>query len=188
VRRLSLCRARKAVLGMPGRISYATTFLPVPDVRARMPRKSQSTAARTLQDSLSAGIAPHVSSRSHSRAALTAAIGDANIAVLGIDIELIEQGRPFEALARFLVPDASADIGAREFYRCWTFAEAYFKAFQQLPPEKELNAIGKLPDADDRITLEDGTQVLLHLIASQFQLCLVWRSAREPTEIRYRPL
>lgn len=172
---------------MTGRISYATTFLPVADMRARMPRKLQSLAARELQDFLSAGIAPHVSSRSHSRAALAAAIGDADIHALGIDIELIEQGRPFTALARFLVPDASTDIGAREFYRCWTFAEAYFKAFQRLPTERHLHTIGQMPDADSRIALEDGTQVLLHLIEGLFQLCLVWRASQEPAEIQYFP-
>lgn len=168
---------------MPGTIFYATSLLPLADAHARIPRLRQSAAARDLQEFLSGGIAPNVSSRSHTRAAVAAAVGDAQILTLGIDIEFMEHGRPFAALAGYLTENVLAEIEAADFYRRWTFAEAYFKAFQQLPPDRAFHAVAKLPD-NERLTLDDGTKILQHPISERFRLCLVWRASQEECDVR----
>jgi hypothetical protein len=33
-------------------------------------------------------------------------------------------------------------LESEQFYRCWTFAEAYFKAYQHLPPDRAFRRVG----------------------------------------------
>jgi hypothetical protein len=169
---------------MPGTILYATSLLPVGDAYARVPRARQSEAARDLQVLLSAGVASNVGSRSHSRAAVAAAVGDAQILTLGIDIEFLDDGRPFAALAGYFSANVPPEIGAADFYRRWTFAEAYFKAYQLLPTNDALSAVGRLTD-NEVLSLDDGTKVLQQRIAERFRLCLVWRALHEGCDVRY---
>jgi hypothetical protein len=173
-----------AVLVMTGGILYATSFLPA-DAVARIPRKLQSRAARDLQSLLTAGVTPHATSRSHSRAAIAAAVGDQTVLGLGIDIEFMDPDRPFAALAGFLVEDAPRDIDAEIFYRCWTFAEAYFKAFQRAPPHRAVRTVSTLENSGEAARLDDGTQLLHRRIADRFQLCLVWQATGDACELRY---
>jgi hypothetical protein len=170
---------------MPGTIFYATSFLPAADARTRASRQRQSAAAQDLLEFLKAETESNASSKSHSRAAIAAAVGDTGILTLGIDIEFMEPDRPFAALAGFLSEAAPTQIGAEAFYRCWTFAEAYFKAFQRLPPDSAVRAVATHTDADDRYRLDDGTHILHRRIAQRFQLCLVWRSPEDDCELRY---
>ncbi|MGD0142131.1 MAG: hypothetical protein ABSC92_03140 [Rhizomicrobium sp.] len=170
---------------MTGTILYATALLPVEDACARISRQRQSAAARNLQELLETSLPPKLSSRSHSRAAVAATVGDAQILALGIDIEFMEQSRPFAALAGFLTKFAPAHLGADEFYRCWTFAEAYFKAFQRLPPDLAIHSVGTQADPDGTYQLPDGTHLLHRRIADCFQLCLVWRLSIETCDLQY---
>jgi len=170
---------------MPGTILYATSFLPAADSSARISGQHQSPAARSLLELLKAGIASSVSSRSHSRAAMAAAVGDSEILNLGIDIEFMDPERPFAALAGFLVEDAPRDIDAETFYRCWTFAEAYFKAFQRAPSDRAVRTISTLENSGQAVRLDDGTQLLHRRVADRFQLCLVWQATGDACALRY---
>jgi hypothetical protein len=126
-----------------------------------------------------------VTSKSHSRSVVAAAAGDAGIAALGIDIEFSDEGRPFADLACFLTGTVPMPMGAGTFYRCWTFAEAYFKAFQKAPEERSIREISTLSQSAERYRLDDGTQILLRRIAERFQLCLVWGSTLQECGLRY---
>jgi hypothetical protein len=168
---------------MAGTILYATSLVCAAHAPTRIPWQRQSAAARALQDSLSGGIAPAVSSRSHSRVAVAAAVGDAQVSALGIDIEFMDQGRPFAALAGYFTEDVPADLDAVVFYRLWAFAEAHFKAFQLLPTNNAFRAVGKLSD-NETLTLDDGTTVLQHRVSEQFLLCLVGRAMQDECDVR----
>jgi hypothetical protein len=113
---------------------------------------------------------------SHSRQAIAAAVGDAEGLCLGIDIEWMCPNRPFAAFAGLFLNPPPARIGAVEFYRGWTFSEAWFKAFQRLPPERDLRAIVTRPARNDVQHLPDGAHVLQLVVAGEFQLSLVWRA------------
>ncbi len=169
---------------MPGQILYATSQLSAPDLGERVPRGRQSAAAQRLLETLNANIAPAIGSKSHSRAVVAAAVGDAEITALGIDIEFMDEDRPLADIARFLSKGAPEKIGPEAFYRCWTFAEAFFKAYQHLPPERAVLCVGKQKGADGEYELDDGTRLLHRRIADRFQLCLVWRSSVVPCEPR----
>jgi hypothetical protein len=170
---------------MPDTIVYATSLLPAAEMHTRIARAHQSAAAQALLESLKAGFAPRISSKSHSRTAIAAAAGTAGITNLGVDLEYMDPARPFAALAGFLIGAETMPVGAAGFYRCWTFAEAHFKAFQKLPLEGGIRRVAALSDSDERCQLDDGTHVLLQRIADRFQLCLVWRSTHDACELRY---
>jgi len=170
---------------LPGTILYATSLLPAQDSSERVSRQLQSAAAQGLLDFLQTGVSTGAGSKSHSRAAVAAALGDTEIPALGIDIEFMAEDRPITEMARYLWKCAPANIGLEEFYRRWTFAEAYFKAFQHLPPDWAVHSVGNEADARGTRRLRDGTHLSHSLIADRFQLCLVWRSSAERCELRY---
>jgi hypothetical protein len=116
---------------------------------------------------------------------MAAAVGDSEILNLGIDIEFMDPERPFAALAGFLVEDAPRDIDAETFYRCWTFAEAYFKAFQRAPSDRAVRTISTLENSGQAVRLDDGTQLLHRRVADRFQLCLVWQATGDACALRY---
>jgi hypothetical protein len=181
----SFCKARGAQYAMLGRILYATSELSARDLGERLPRKRQSAAAQHLLQILSDELVPTAGSKSHSRAVVAAAVGDAGIAALGIDIEFMDDDRPLADIARFLSKSAPENIGSEQFFRCWTFAEAYFKAYQQLPPDRAVRRVGELRGADGECELDDGTHLLHRRIADRFLLCLVWRSFVASSEPRF---
>jgi hypothetical protein len=112
---------------------------------------------------------------SHSRCAVAAAVGDANGLLLGIDIEWMSPDRDFAAIAGFFLDPPPAQIGAVDFYRGWTFFEAYFKAFQRLPPERDLRAVIAC-SGHDMQNLSEGAHLLQLNVAGEFQLSLVWHA------------
>ncbi|HWY14498.1 MAG TPA: hypothetical protein VNX86_05075 [Rhizomicrobium sp.] len=169
---------------MTDTILYATLILPARKAGERLARRHQSAAAQRLLEVLGDGFAAHTKTVSHSRHAIAAAVGDAVGLSLGIDIEWMCPDRPFAAIAGLLLDPPPAQIGAAEFYRGWTFSEAWFKAFQRLPPERDLRAIVTRPACNDVQDLPDGAQFLQLVIAGEFQLSLVWRAPTLQTCLR----
>ncbi len=168
---------------MADTILWAVSILPGHDAGARLARGHQSVAARRLLEALGDDFAAHKKTVSHSRHAIAAAVGNAEGMSLGIDIEWMCPDRPFAAIAGVFLDPAPAQIGAAEFYRGWTFSEAWFKAFQHLPPERDLRAIATRPASNDVQHLPDGVQFLQLVIAGEFQLCLVWRAPSLQTRV-----
>ena len=121
-----------------GKILYTTAILTGVAMAARPARKRQSAAAQHLLENLQRNLTPTATSKSHSRAAIAATAGDAEGLMLGIDIEWMAPDRPFGEIMRVAFGTAPSRMGMENFYRCWTFAEAYFKAFGHLPPESAM--------------------------------------------------
>lgn len=168
------------------RIVYATDILPVNNIRARMPRKQQSAAAShlaaRLEEAYPAAIAR---SRSHSRAVIAAAASSVPGLILGIDVEWMAPNRPFDAIARILLPSASLRMDIQSFYRGWTFSEAFYKAFGDFPGEALLRGAIAARNDSRAVVLADGTHVLPDRVAEDFRICLVWRhTGNEPEIIR----
>lgn len=161
---------------MTDTILWAVSILPGHDAGARLARRDQSAAARRILAALEDGFVAHKKTMSHSRHAIAAAIGDAEGLALGIDIEWMCPDRSFAAIAGLFLDPAPAQIGAAEFYRGWTFSEAWFKAFQRQPPERDLRAIVTRPAYNEVQHLPDGAQLLQLVIAGEFQLSLVWHA------------
>jgi hypothetical protein len=161
---------------MADTILWAVSILPGHDAGARLARGHQSAAARRLLEALGDGFAAHKKTLSHSRHAIAAAVGDAERLSLGIDIEWMCPDRSFAAIADLFLDSAPAQIGAAEFYRGWTFSEAWFKAFQRPPPERDLRAIVTRPACNDVQHLPEGAELLQLVVAGEFQLSLVWRA------------
>lgn len=174
---------------MVGDILYATSILPARFAGERIARRRQSSAAQHLLELLEAEGVPTVESKSHSRTAIAAAAGNAEGLSLGIDIEWMAPGRPFATLSSVFLESAPTQLGGDDFYRCWTFAEAYFKAFQRLPSESNMRYFIANTIPNSVLRLHDGANVLQRRIADIFQLCLVWRTATsQPCEVRCVPI
>ena len=93
---------------------------------------------------------------------------------LGIDIEWITPGRQIAAIAGDFLGDAGKTIGVADFYRGWTFYEAFFKAFQRPPLAQRVLELIACPDMPSVHCLSDGTKVLQHCVGETFRLSLVW--------------
>lgn len=169
---------------MTGTILYTASLLPAHGAAERVSRKHQSAGAQHLLDILEPRFAPTARSKSHSRAAVAAAAGNAEGLSLGIDIEWMAPNRPFAAIARVFLKSVPVEMGPEEFYRGWTFAEAYFKAFGRMPPEAVLEEIFTRPPSDEIRQLGDGKNILHRRVLADFQLCLVWQAV-QPCSLRY---
>lgn len=181
-------RFSTAMPGTTGTILCATSLLPGQTAGARAPRSRQSEAARTLLHAVGAGVPISARTTSHSRGAIAVAAGDGEGLSLGIDIEWMRPDRPFASLAEFLLGHVPERLGPEEFYRTWTFYEAYFKAFQRVPPEADLRAVMAQPDGSSVRRLPDNTHLLQFRVAGEFQLTLVWGAAAPRTyAVRYYP-
>jgi hypothetical protein len=159
------------------RIVYAADALSTDDISKRIPRARQSAAAAALLERLSGGLAPTASSKSHSRGVVAAAAGDAPDLQLGIDIEWMAPGRPFSAIARTVLPIAPERMPIGDFYRGWTFFEAYYKAFQEFPRSALVEQVIYRTAEVGAHRLVDGSAMAQRRVADAFQLCLVWRDA-----------
>ena len=153
------------------RIIYAAQIIAAGPPGRRLPRAMQSQAARDLLARI-AGETQTTSSRSHSRAAVAVAASPRAGLSLGIDIEWIAPERPIAAIARDYLGAASAGLSVREFYRAWTFYEAFFKAFQRSPSPAAIAEV--LASRADMCRLHDGTQIVQRRVKDGFQLSLVW--------------
>jgi hypothetical protein len=116
-----------------------------------------------------------VRSRSHSRGAIAIATGTLEGLFLGIDIEFMAD-RPFDAIMSVYLGPAPASVTPADFYRCWTFGEAYFKAFQRRPSRSAIMQVLRHRQDGSLMALDDGTEVLTRRVRGVFQLSLVWCS------------
>jgi hypothetical protein len=157
------------------RIAYTSELIGAGQPGDRIPRARQSAAASRLLEALAGDEGrPLATSKSHSRSAIAVAMSTAAALPLGIDIEWITPARSIAAIAGNFLGDTGRGIGVADFYRGWTFYEAFFKAFQRSPsPALVLESIER-PDTPSVHLLSDGTRILQHRIADAFQLSLVW--------------
>ena len=154
-------------------LGYSFRTIESGDTAKRIPRRLQSQAAAALLSALQTRApSPALHSKSHSRAVVAVALGQAQ--ALGIDIEWIDTTRPLGRIASYL---EWGDIDRAAFYRGWTFREAYYKAFQR-NPSKDLaaRAMEERPDGTI-IEFEDGVRLFQRRVLGSFQLGLVWKSA-----------
>lgn len=156
-------------------VVYATGLIGAGQPGERVPRARQSAAASHLLETLVGDEGrPLASSKSHSRSAVAVAMSAWGKHPLGIDIEWATPARPIAMIARNFLGDAGSAIGVADFYRGWTFYEAYFKAFQRSPSPARVLELIERPDMQSVHRLSDGTKVLQHRVAGAFQLSLVW--------------
>jgi len=155
------------------RIIYAAQIIAAGPPVKRLPRAMQSQAARDLLARIAAR-AEAVSSRSHSRTAIAVAATETPGVSIGIDIEWMAPERPVAAIAGSYLGAAASGLSIPEFYRAWTFYEAFFKAFQHAPsPALILEALSSSGE-HTVCRLRDGISAIQHRVADGFQLSLVW--------------
>lgn len=159
------------------RVVYATGLIEAGQLGERIPRARQSAAAsRLLETLIGEEGQPRASSKSHSRLAVAVAMSTAAQCPLGIDIEWVTAARPVATIARNFLGDTKKAIGVADFYRGWTFYEAFFKAFQRPPSPARVLELIERGDIQSVHRFGDGTKVLQHRVADAFQLSLVWAS------------
>ncbi len=159
-----------------GRIAYSTTALRGFELGERVPRRAQSREADVLLTKLG-GARTNATSKSHSRALVAAAAGEAQSLKLGIDVEWIAPHRPFEAIMLSLVPSLTCALDHKSFYRGWTFLEAYYKAFQIFPGTVDVEQISMSEMGHVPLQISDGAWVWRHSVLDAFELSIVWKSS-----------
>ncbi len=97
--------------------------------------------------------------------------------LLGIDIEWMASDRPFDAIAHAFFASAPRRTSIADFYREWTFFEAYYKAFQRFPEDTLFKTVVRGGSAGAAYSLGGGCWVMLRSVSDAFQLCLVWRTS-----------
>lgn len=167
-----------------GRITYATTTIAGAELSERVPHRIQSQTASALLALLLPG-ETSACSKSHSRALVAAAAGGAPSLKLGIDIEWRSPRRPFTAIMQSLAPSISGPLDCASFYRGWTFLEAYYKAFQELPISFDIETILSAKAEQAPQSISNGAWVMHQSVSEAFELCLVWKSS-ELCTVEYR--
>jgi hypothetical protein len=152
-------------------VRYALRFVPGAALGARIARPVQSAAAAALLSELRAdtGFAEGPSSKTHSRALVGAAVAQGG--VVGLDVEYRAPGRPYHAMAVFLMDAPAGDEAAA--YRMLTFREAYFKAMGDYPTKALLRVAAEATEPN--YTVEGDLHVRHADVADDFALTLVWR-------------
>jgi phosphopantetheinyl transferase len=151
-------------------IRYAARPLPgaVPGIRP--PKAVERDAGRALQ----AGLDPAAAlfSRSHGRGLIAAAVAAPPVTALGIDIEWMDPARRMPTIAAHFLGQAPDDLTPEQFYRGWTFGEAWFKVFGANPPLDLIRIAGANRSGS---TIAVGPAWLLQTLpAPGFVLSLVW--------------
>ncbi|MCE3289409.1 MAG: hypothetical protein K0R83_1421 [Caulobacter sp.] len=154
---------------MDGRPLFAVRRLPGYDAGQRPPKALESAAARALQAELDP--AATLFSRSHGRGLVAAAVAAPPVTHLGVDIEWIDPRRRMAEIAEHYLGAAQA-VTPEQFFRGWTFGEAWFKAFGHDPaPDLIRIAGGNIAVEPIRV----GEAWLLQSLPRQgFVLSLVW--------------
>jgi 4'-phosphopantetheinyl transferase len=168
-----------------GRVAFTAAALAGWEHSHRVPHRVQSIAANALLAALSTDPV-QASSKSHSRAVVAAAVGNAPALRLGIDVEWMSPHRPFAAIMRSFAPGISGTLDGDSFYRGWTFLEAYYKAFQQLPEPADIEAIVAAAANPEPQSVGNGAWVLHQTVFAAFKLCLVWKSS-DLCDVAYHP-
>lgn len=154
---------------MDGRPRYAVRRLPDYEPGARPPKALESAAARALQAELDP--AAPLFSRSHGRGLVAAAVAAPPITRLGIDVEWIDPRRRMADIAEHYLGAAQA-VTPEQFFRGWTFGEAWFKAFGHDPVPDLIRMAGGNTAAEP---IRVGEAWLLQSLPQQgFVLSLVW--------------
>lgn len=149
----------------------------------RVAHALQSATARDLQALLGASTGIVLSSRSHSRTMVAAAVAQRGTTTrLGIDIEYCDPARAFGDILRIYDPsrDPADPLTAETFYRCWTFIEAYYKAFGRHAEPGLVRRIASAPIDGQPIDLGGGIHAMHKAIDTGFRLALVWCGAASP--------
>lgn len=158
-------------------LAYAVRVIPSGDVTRRVARRAQSQAASDLLSALTAQMPlARAHSKSHSRAVVAVAAG--GMERLGIDVEWANPERAIAPILSHLEWESPGAVDTDAFYRGWTFAEAYFKAFQERPARQLVAAA--MQRGDGTIRLADGLHLFRTRVLGDFQLSLVWRGAEAP--------
>jgi phosphopantetheinyl transferase len=154
---------------MDGRPRYAVRRLPDYAPGARPPKALESAAAGALQAELDP--AATLFSRSHGRGLVAAAVAAPPVTHLGVDIEWIDPRRRMAEIAEHYL-GAAEPVTPEQFFRGWTFGEAWFKAFGHDPaPDLIRIAGGNISVEPIRV----GEAWLLQSLPQQrFVLSLVW--------------
>ncbi len=137
---------------------------------ARPPKALESQAARALQTELDPTAA--VFSRSHGRGLVAAAVAGPPVSRLGIDIEWVDERRRMGAITEHYLGSAEA-VTPEQFFRGWTFGEAWFKAFGR-DPEPDLIRIAGGNTSDEPVAV-GGAWLLQSLPEPGFVMSLIWR-------------
>lgn len=138
----------------------------------RPPKALESAAARALQAELNP--AASLFSRSHGRGLVAAAVAAPPVTRLGIDIEWIDPRRRMAEIAEHYL-GAAEPVTPEQFFRGWTFGEAWFKAYGH-DPAPDLIRIAGANAASAPIPV--GQAWLLQTLPEPgFVLSLVWASS-----------
>ena len=155
---------------MDGRPRFAVCRLSDYAPGQRPPKALESAAARALQAELDP--AATVFSRSHGRGLIAAAVAGPPVTRLGIDVEWIDPRRRMAQIAEHYLGAAEA-VTPEQFFRGWTFGEAWFKAFGR-DPEPALIRIAGGNTSAEPVAVGDAW-LLQALPEPGFVLSLVWR-------------
>lgn len=123
-------------------VFYGVRAIAPPPLRIKVPHRQQSIDARRLLADLSARVLAQKpeterhSSLSHSRSVVAAAI--ACQGRVGIDIEYMCPRRDIHAILGMFLGPVDNTVAPAALYKAWTFGEAYFKAFGELPDAESL--------------------------------------------------
>lgn len=157
---------------MSERPRYAVRRLPGHEPGQRPSRALESAAARALQAELDP--AASLFSRSHGRGLIAAAVAAPPVTRLGIDIEWIDPRRRMAQIAEHYLGAPEA-VTPEQFFRGWTFGEAWFKAFGHDPPPDLIRIAGGNLSAEP---VRVGEAWLLQTLPEPgFVLSLVWSHA-----------
>ena len=115
-------------------------------------RRHPKSAQRLTASAIHAALGPdwRLASHSHSRGTVAVCVANPPITCLGVDVEYADPARPWREIAALYLPSAqTADLDASAFCRLWTFGEAHFKAFGQVPPAGLLLDYARAPLCTD---------------------------------------
>ncbi|NBB14687.1 hypothetical protein GVN21_04835 [Caulobacter sp. SLTY] len=150
-------------------VRYAVRCLPGFEPGQRPPKAVESAACRALQAELDP--AAPLFSRSHGRGLIAAAVARPPVTRLGIDIEWIDPRRRMADIAAHYLGEA-AEPTPEQFFRGWTFGEAWFKAFGVDPTPDLILIAGENVSAEP---VQIGEAWLLQDLSEPgFALSLVW--------------
>lgn len=152
-------------------VRYAVRRLPGFGPGQRPPKALESAACRALQSELDP-VAP-VFSRSHGRGLIAAAVARSPVMRLGIDVEWIDPRRRMADIAELYLREMMHPT-PEQFFRGWTFGEAWFKAFG-VDPEPDLIWIAGTNQAAEPIRVGEAW-LLQDLPEPGFVLSIVWSS------------
>lgn len=162
---------------MDGALSYAVRLLPGFEPGQRPPKALESAAARALQDDLDRS--PSLFSRSHGRGLIAAAVAAPPVTRLGIDVEWIDPRRRMAEIAAHYLDAAPEGLTPEQFFRGWTFGEAWFKA-QGADPDPALIRLAGSNLSEGPVALGDDAWLLQTRPAPGFVMSLVWAGRAVP--------